>query len=428
MRTFLVFMLSLYFSAAIAATVRWPGPAPCAGTLTDCMNSSQDGDVIEMTSDAVINGGNGVAKIVSLRSAPGTRASIYGNGAIGIQIAPSSPWTFSVQDLTIQSVSITLIVQGTSAGRIDVSNTTFVDVAMGNQTQLNVVFDQPVNLRNTIVITGCRFFAPASVDQVFSTRISNQQSSSPLVDITGNTFLAQLSSLSTNFRHALDVVAMGGSSLSDWEIEMARNKVVGSTNAASSRYFSGFEVDAFTGSRLSANLHDNEFNLDGVTTGGGGAIIAGALGGEIVLRALNNTVVDAYTAIVLNRSGSGQMSAKIDNNLLLNGFRAIEASSVDSAAVTQRKNLVFGYINPSTILLAADTLLLNPLLGSAADLHLRPGSPAIDAGLDLARSELGPGTLPAPTALDAERYQRIQGSHVDIGALEGTRLFNDGLE
>jgi hypothetical protein len=428
MRAFLVFMLSLYFSAAIAATVRWPGAAACSGTLTDCMNSSQDGDTIEMTTNASISGFVFVNRAVSLTSAPGIRANIFGDGIFLFQVAPATPWLVKVQDMAIQNVLLRVLVRGSAAGRVDFANVSFADANSNGQFHVLIDFDQTSNLRNIVSIRNCRFLAPAVDGSFTSVYVSNSQSSSPAIDAVDNIFVARQVTGANNFRGAFSAAANGGSTLSSWEIEFARNRVVGYNEVTTSRLAAGFGLTAFADSAVAVNVHDNVFLLDRMTTGAGTAILAVAQGGDIKLRALNNTIKDANYAIGLGKNAGGLLSAKIDNNIMFNGFRALEVETLVATDLAQRKNLVFGFPNPGTVALAADTLLLDPMLGSATDLHLRPGSPAIDAGLDLARSELGPGTLPAPTALDAEDYQRIQGSHVDIGALEGTRLFNDGLE
>jgi hypothetical protein len=428
MRILLFFAFSLYFTAAHAAIVRWPGPAPCAGTLIDCMNSLQDGDVIELTSDAVINGVNFVFRAVSLKSATGFNAALTGDGLVIFQISSSAAWSLSLSDLSFRNVGVQIRLKGIAAGRLDISDNSFFDVNSNGQFQLLIYFDQSVNTRNVVSIRRNKFLVPATEGFSTAVYLSCQQPSSPLIEATNNTFSARPTTLTSNFRRALVAASSGSNVLSQWDIEFARNRVVGSNEASTSRLFAGFGLTAFAGSAMAAHVHDNVFLLDRDTSGGGTAILAGAQGGEINLRALNNTIKDADYAIGLGKNAGGILSAKIDNNIMLNGFRALDVETLVASDLAQRKNLVFSYPNPGTIPLAADTLLLDPMLGSATDLHLRPGSPAIDAGLDLARSELGPGALPAPVALDAERYQRIQSSHVDIGALEGTRLFNDGLE
>jgi len=58
---------------------------------------------------------------------------------------------------------------------------------------------------------------------------------------------------------------------------------------------------------------------------------------------------------------------------------------------------------------------VNPLLVSAADLHLLPGSPAIDAGIDLGNDPHG---QPLAGGTDIDAAPRVQGTALDIGADE----------
>ncbi|MDX9765602.1 MAG: hypothetical protein RBT79_11645, partial [Chiayiivirga sp.] len=67
-------ILSLLAAPAGAATLTWPGPAPCAGVLQACVDHASDGDQILIATNTPITTGAGVVdKRLTLRAADGFR-------------------------------------------------------------------------------------------------------------------------------------------------------------------------------------------------------------------------------------------------------------------------------------------------------------------------------------------------------------------
>jgi len=107
----------------------------------------------------------------------------------------------------------------------------------------------------------------------------------------------------------------------------------------------------------------------------------------------NNILLAAAGQPYIARSGANDTNVAVDNNLYFGASTTSPGSFPDARA---------RFVNP---------LLISPYL----DLHLLPGSPAIDAGIDLGIDAQG---QPLSGTFDIDRAPRVLGSAINIGAHE----------
>jgi parallel beta-helix repeat protein len=152
--------------------------------------------------------------------------------------------------------------------------------------------------------------------------------------------------------------------------------------------------------------------------------------GDVLMGGYASTVGGALNVIVVNNTTSQATSGEIElqyncngitieNNILdaRSGQPYISNSGGNDTNVTVLNNLYFGASSTSPGSFP-DTraLFLNPLLVSLpTDLHLRAGSPAIDAGSSLGNDAQG---QPISGISDIDGAPRVEGSAIDIGAHE----------
>lgn len=141
------------------------------------------------------------------------------------------------------------------------------------------------------------------------------------------------------------------------------------------------------------------------------SLVAGNTGGAAIaldsfpgLRLLNSTVAGNHGGLLLSDSGG----VTLQNTILYNpGYPEYQAGTADVAFASNGGNLV-GDGSLAGFLLPSDLQNLDPLFIGGGDYRLAPGSPCIDAGVDLAN-------LPV---YDLDGNIRVFGAAADIGAYE----------
>ena len=170
--------------------------------------------------------------------------------------------------------------------------------------------------------------------------------------------------------------------------------------------------DGFMSTRILSNVVTGQNG----NVGGPGGIVVNASGtnAHCNFSIVNNTLYNNRTGILVNgRSDLGsQLLGTVTNNIIANSTQNGLALEDDAGTVTNGYNLFFGNVQDywEEFVPGPGTLYLDPLFVGSGDLHLRAGSPAINAGnnADAAGS----------TALDLDRKKRILGAKVDLGAYE----------
>lgn len=416
---FAAMLLALISAAPLsAATLDWPGPSPCNSTLMSCIDFAQPGDTLHIVSSASVSERLQIFKPLSIITAPGVSLSLTSTESHLMSINSAVPWAVTVSGVQIVGGSWFFAVNGAQAGELTLQQLSFRGNATGASTQLQVSMNQSGGARSQVRIRRNQFeigsdnAAPNSVAAVGSGSSGGQ------ILVEDNRFRPEDVVMVQSAHKAL-FGSLGGSGT--WEAIIRRNQMLPAVATPSRRYASGVEVVSVDSASVNLMLHDNLLLLDQVAGAGRYGILLGGSGGQMSARVLNNTIVNAYTVLGFYANSSGQF----DNNLVSGGFRFYEGAA-PAGNFLQRGNLIHGMTEPSSWPVAPGTLTLDPML-SPQGMPL-PGSPVMDAGSDTARGESGPGALGVPEALDANHLRRLEGAHVDIGALEGERVFYDGME
>ncbi len=216
-------------------------------------------------------------------------------------------------------------------------------------------------------------------------------------------------------------------------------------------YAGGLTANPYLSANLDVTIDANRFigneAVDNVDGGGGGlrAVADGTLvirnnvfvgnharnwGGAALLhcegllaRIVGNTVTgnEASTGGATSASGlrvGGDCLTEVADNILWGNAGLDLALFVEGARLYHNDLADLGGDEQPAA--RVGDVLVNPQFVSSTNLHLRRTSPLIDAGYDTPIDGL--------TAFDADDGPRVAGPHVDIGAYELDRLFDDGFD
>lgn len=408
----------LLSACAEAGVIRdWPGAVPCDTTFASCLAASQAGDSVRIVASQVIADHIGLERDVSIFAAPGVRPTFTATQMHYLQVSGTQPWTLTLRGLDFVNGSIAVGIGGAAAGELRFEGLRFRGQAANAQTQVLWQLNTGTSARSSVYVQGCEFEIGASNDAPFSISHFGASSAGMRVIVEDNRFRPLPQPLAQSFQRAWFGIVDGGGA---WEMAFRRNRLLPAPGLPNRRYAGGFEVNTQGPASIDLLVHDNLLLLDDIAGAGGVGISLGGPSGTVQARVVNNTILHAYYATNFRPNVSG----RFDNNLVAHGFRLHEGTA-PAAAFQRRGNLEFGY-PLSNWPAAPGTLTVDPQVSDLG--QPLPGSPLIDAGSDSARAETGPGAYGALPSLDAQGLRRIEGAHIDIGALEGERIHADGAE
>lgn len=409
----ILLLLTSIGSVAPAATVwTWPGAAPCHQTLNDCLASAQAGDTVQIAGRQTISTALSLNAAVSIVAMPGGEGFFDVDANHFVRLPGTAPWTMTLRGLRFRRGTLSIRVQGTQPGTLVLEQLTMVQEATGATRQLTLLPEQTSSALTAVLVRNSSFESGTQSGAFTSILAFASNSGALHLTLEDCRFFPENVAMTPTTHSALTIA-----SPAEFELVFRRNQVL-RARTLSRGFASGVALNSTGGGTSRALIHDNLLLLDGDAGVGGTGVLAQ---GPIELRVLNNTIDFAYNGLALG----AQVTGRIDNNIFSQAFRWHDGPA-PASNFQIRSNLVFGMLNPSNWAIPSGTVTGDPQLTSAG--MLRPGSPAINAGSNAARSEAGPGAQPAPEALDVLRKPRIANAQIDIGAVEGERVFYDGWE
>lgn len=379
LRTLLI-ASTLTSGAAWAATLTFPGAAPCDTTLQACITGAVSSDVIEIATNTPIDENLTINKSLTLRPAAGFTPTIGG----GV-----THRTVSYSGLGASAVAETLVIEGITFELAGVRG--LVSQASGHS----------ITIR----------------DNVFHFELDSNNTPSIEIDarvplsgvIAGNRI--------TSTGQGIRVWAILPSGTVDYTIE--RNWIDTSLPAESNAGIS-FDLRG-SGTYLVRAFSNVVFGVGGCNCGGNAGIGMDVLNDPVVVATItNNTVHDTQTANGLDllvRDAGSNVTFQLFNNIVsLSGRSGIRLGDLNGATITlaadQNVSVANGDPDDFLGLPSGNVLAINPEYVNAVsgDLHLQPYSPLINAGVDAP-----PG---GNSVFDADGAPRILGPQIDIGAYE----------
>ncbi len=397
----LILLQLMIFNQATAFTI-WPDTsAPCNGTLQACIDGSPEGEYIEVRTNNTINENIFTNNVVSLVAGRGYKPVFSAGNGIRINSNITAERTLTIQGFTLTQGKIEVTHSGNNARFIIANNT---------------ILDNPGNLPSISV--GAFGNAITTVDIKYN-QVSN--------DVVG--------SVGANFG-AIRVYKSGG------EVGGIEGQIYGNKVTALGIESVGILIHDQTDASVDLNVTGNE--IYGGTQGGLLLSRAGGNGdmdidvssnafyregnfyfpsglhvvnssGTANVDIINNTMLESRYGIWLSETGSGDLTARVYNNLVafgINGYRF--ESRVD---VTNNYNLSYQNTSNLNYTPGLNAVTANPMIKGLQDARLRPGSPAEGSGNSLALLFAGDAPF-----IDADGLLRIKaslsGNLLDIGAYE----------
>lgn len=378
-----------------AAATTFPGAAPCNTTLQACVTAAAAGDTIELATNALINEFVDTDKSLTLQPAAGFAPQLLGVGAIAK--------TADI-DVTVTKLSMTLGVAAVCAGT---GNLTLRVI----QNSISAGNDDAISIRDGGGCTSGTKTAIISGNVI--TQAPDDINSAIVLEAVVTGFDATISDNDI----ALSGLNDGGGIIlfsidgHDASATIARNRIHGSN------YDEGIELrNDGPGGVLTALIFDNLIAGQNGNAGGPGsiAIDAGGTNAAIDATIVNNTIVDGRNAMnigVRDDLGATFTGAMINNIVARNSEGGVGVRNTPTG-FTNSNNLFFanGSGNSAAFIPGPGTRFGDPAFAdpAAGDYSLTASSDAIDHGRSAA----------APSGLDLAGNPRVQGTAVDIGALE----------
>lgn len=392
-----------------AASVVWPGTtAPCDTTLVNCANNSPVGEVIEIQTNDIIDENVLTINAVSFKAGTGYKPVFAADNSLQIINNGLVNVTVEIQGLTFERGGITFSDSGTNNATttLNIKNNHILDNAFAGQAirvtnrnkemNVNIAYNQ-IN------------FNPSSTGQPRSGAITitnGSTSGSSSGEINGQIYNNTIKSIGT------ESVGIGIYEFSNntSDLNVASNELTGGQTSA-------MYINKATGSNGISRL---EFAHNAVYSNQVDANFRGLFveiaAGDLDVFAINNSVVGAFDGFNFQESGTGELNIQFYSNLIaysevpvLLNFYNIADSTID---IDNDYNLFYQNLLADPDYVAGlNVVNANPKIKSKINARLKSGSPAIEAGYNLALISLDEDTL-----IDADGLYRVKKGDSSVGA------------
>ncbi|VAW36811.1 hypothetical protein MNBD_GAMMA01-645 [hydrothermal vent metagenome] len=406
MRKLYYTLLLIIVSYNSQAFVVWPNAsAPCNGTLQACIDASAVGEYIEVRSNGPINENISTSTALSLVAGIGYQPLFSSGNSIEMNL------TVGGAPRTIRIIGFTFVQGGIKVSTLGAPLTAIIES--------NTVQATAVNIPAIKVVSGSVLSTDVQIkyNRVFAETVGNtataygailvNKNSIGVGEITGEIYNNTVESFGT-FSKGISVFV---SNNADLDINITANVVYGGTSG-------GIFINRFNSSTAVSDfdITSNAFYQYGTFYNPSGIHIindAGTTNVDII----NNTMIQSRDGIYL-RNGVGTLDARLHNNLIAFGGRAI--NSQPSVSMINDNNLLYqNSLANIDYTPGGNDISTDPMIKSLSNARLSSDSPALDSGNLLAFLN----ALDAPL-IDADGLVRIKNptatgsAQLDIGAYE----------
>jgi hypothetical protein len=395
--------LAAIATGASAATLTYPGAAPCATTLQACVTGASGGDTIALATNVPIAEFVTVDKSLTIQPAPGFAPSVQGIFA-GVTTTSIS---VTVQNLAGVNNVRGFLAPGGGNLSLTVLNNKIDSIGSNPPVEFTAGNGAGAYGTATALVSGNTISVPGGGSCVDGIAISGIQAGFTATvvnnDITVNN-LTQCGGI--NATVGVNAVATA---------TIDRNRIHGVD------FDYGIVIRNFgnnpgqPGGLLTATVTNNLVYGQNGNTGAPAGLVVSADGNNasLAVQLVNNTIADGRIGILI--SARTDLGAIITGGLFNNisAFNSQYGIRIDNGlpGFVNGFNLTFGNASPDSFAAGSGTIIADPMFTNraAGDYTLLRGSPAIDTGLDLA--------LPASVTLDLAGNPRRSGP-IDVGAYE----------
>ncbi|MEO6688785.1 MAG: choice-of-anchor Q domain-containing protein [Dokdonella sp.] len=403
-RRLLPLLFLVHGVVGVASTQRWPGTAPCNGTLQACINAATAGDTVEVNYYPPIDESLTISKSLTLRglssssisAVPYTPSLAVDRGLL-VQSPTTGGMDVTIENLVLLRGRVTVEHRSSGPTQARVHQLVFRDVDPIDGAAIRVLNNGTGPLYSYIEGNHVHLL-PGSFGR---NGIYMLGSASITLDaaVNGNRITFEYAGADPS---ANGIRLEAGSTAGSY-IRTIGNRIGGNG------YFAGVLVNTVGAGSFQSLLGSN---LVAGSHGGGGAgirVYRNAPNADV--HVVNNTVVHANRGIdFVNFSSPASLTGDIRNNLI--DDTTGEGLYVDPAlggGIGNDYNLLHATAATSTPL-GANSLAVDPQFTALDDYRPRPGAPGINNGDTAA--------VPADLAFDAQGNHRVGHSAVDIGAFE----------
>ncbi len=394
----------LAVTAASAATLAYPGAAPCNTTLQACIDAAASGDVVEIATNTPIAESPFIdSKSLTLRAATGFTPTLTEYNTIIAVTSGSTAYTYTIQGITLTRGYIGVGQGSTGPMTANVWN--------------NVVLET-FSYGEAVRIWAGNVSPPPTRGDIFFSVLDNQLTVAAGSQNTGVSIQANLNLNTTGVIRGNRIVMLGSDQGA--AIDLANGTqtltvdVIGNI-ISGINYDQGISLFQFApGGTINAKVVNNLVTGQNGNTGAPAAISVNGSQGTLNFSLINNTLSDNRTGILISgrRDLGAAMYGTVANNVVANSSQNGVSLETDfEPTVTNSYNLFFNNTN-NWFTAGPSTLFSDPQFVGGGNFRLQSTSPAINAG-DNSR-------VPTGIVTDLDGTPRIGGGTVDMGAYETT--------